>query len=820
MARRDQETDQTISPPTAAAIQYRGPAGATLTASVSYVPVSQSRTTYQTLRYTDPETGERRTTDVVASRESETTSVLAAINGTLCKSYLEAGISPNLSAPGLQRTIVVSTNEVGRDGPRVRQEVADEFLSEFAFAGQIGIQNYVIDETPVTLSNSLIHVTRTVTEFQVDEDAGVTKTLTTRYLAWGMTAEGRDLAAAIATQAATVGEVQDLIRAMTQFVSDGTKVHIFTGRDYGVQTRGTEQSDARNRVFGLRGGSLASGGSGGSFNVGMDGTTLQFAFGPPPAGFDRSTRFQRGVPRVLYLQWGLPTTDPPEDPEPDDTWIDASTDTPNVWDGDGWTPVLPDPPEDPAEGDTWRQDGTGVSFIWRAGTWVPYTPRPVGYGMAQAGAIWYEARGQVLYVWSGTAWIPYADTAPAGPSVGARYVEAATGIERSWGGSSWGATGNTWPRFTTTAPASPAIGAVWIDRNTVTPKRWDGTAWQPFTPTRPTQAAPGDSWVDATTGAAYVWSGTIWVPYTTTAPSSPATGDTYVNPTTGVERRWSGSAWVETGLVFGSLIAEDIEAQPLDALRAEEIDLPFPNDDTVAVEVAPGGALRRWLLPGEVQQQAAELAELENGIRYGTANGANVVVEAWRMPSAALAPFTVRAGGLEVQYLADGHVWEFDGELLAASCDGILCGAAARLPDEPLVPWVAGQGDLRALPVAAAPEVDALALPANTIATPAGFNPAIPGGIWNLLPTNGVDTFALTGTPSMVLPGFAVVEDDILTTLALVTEEEVNYSRAPVVESEELIITLAVITEEVNEPEDELLLVRAILVDGEVGGSD
>ena len=680
MARRDFDRDETISPPTRATVPYTDASGTKTSASISYIPKSISTSYYSTIRYADPVSREARTSDVLTRRVSEVTSVLAAINPSLCKSYLENGVAPNLSAPSFARTITEVTSGMGKDGPVAVKEVVDEYLSQFAFAGGVGIQEYVINGEPVNLTNALVHVSSTVTDYVVNENAGITKTRVTRYLAWGTTAEGRDLASAVASRAETAGELLELINAMTAFVCDGTKVQTVTGRDYGLQLRPSEQDEERQRLDTA----WNIGDTDDDENPVVDWEDVDFDFGLPEDDGFVVPDFSE-PDRIEIGDWDLPTTDEPLDPEIGDTWIDANTDEPFVWDGDDWVPFTPDPPDD------------------------------------------------------------------------------------------------------------PDIDDKWIDSDTSIPYRWDGVEWAPYEISNTDYEAfplPGDIRLDPETNTPSVWNGEDWVPYTTTPPVDPALDDTYVNPDTGVERIWNGGEWEPTGVVYGSTPASNINLNANDDVQATVIELPFPNDDTLAFERTLDGAWRQWVVPGNVQEQARELAILENSLRYGNSYGANIVVEPWVMPTTPLAPFTVRAGGLEVQYLVDGPAWEFDGELFVASCDGILCGVTGKVEGQRILPWVPTKVSLSNLPTVSAVTTGLTAKPANTIPAPARFRAARPGGIWNLLPTNGVDTFEQYGTPAKVFPPFSVGENEVVTTRTLAIELEVEWSLRPIDEGTEDLVTI------------------------------
>jgi len=71
-------------------------------------------------------------------------------------------------------------------------------------------------------------------------------------------------------------------------------------------------------------------------------------------------------------------------------------------------------------------------------------------------------------------------------------------------------------------------------------------------------------------------------------------------------------------------------------------------------------------------------------------------------------------------------------------------------------------------------------LPANAIAVPEGYDPADPGGLWDLFPTDQDATYAQTYTPIVLVPPFNITEAIEGVTLSGGTVRMLNYSLAPV----------------------------------------
>jgi hypothetical protein len=579
MGRRATETTTEQGEKTVAVIEYVAPGGVKGKKVFAYVPTSENVSTYSVISFIDPDTREQQTSDVMTSSKSETTSILAQVNPQICTGFLEAGIGVNGGLQSSQITIRTITYVIGRDGPRASRDEERQFLSEIAFAGGIGIpaQAYVVNDEPVNLTNGLIHTGTLINDYYIDEAAGTTKTVTSRYIAQGLTTEGKSSFAKRAAEADTVDEVLAAIRDASYLVFDGISVRSSVGRDYGVESR---SSDQRNTADNLGSGTRSE-------DVRFDGYT------GGDAGFGE-------------YDPGPPLEFPPEDPFPGDFWTDLNNE-PYIWDGDSW---------------------------------IPFTFEP---------------------------------------------------------------------------------------------------------PTLP--------------------------------------NDFYIDPSTGIEYEWDGSDWIPTDNEFGSTPDSGIDFDFDDRVIDDVITLPFPNDDVLITIPDEEGGLDDWLAPGGADLQAIALAELEQALRYGHAYGANITLEAWVLPTVPLEPYTVRAGGLEVQYLADGCSWEWDANALVVSCDGLYIGVTGKVAGEDVVPWVPGVPNSAGLPVVSTPTVNSGARPANTIPTPIGFQASRPGGMWNLLPTNGVDEYEETSEPSHVIAPYSVRERSEILTRSLVVETEVPYSLNPVTET-------------------------------------
>jgi hypothetical protein len=248
---RDWTYDQTISSPKTFKIEYvRTVSGVSTNVmeSVKFSAVSTNVTKFEDVAYMDPE-GVIRTESVAVLRVSETENRVGPANPTRWKSKRENGSPARAGDTLYARSETEYLNVPHPDGIRVQRETTTEFEPLIAFGGGLGIQNWV----GIDLGLSSVPVSRTVTIYEWDDVADLTKTTVSRWLAWGKTTEGAQGAAAFAKALEQLPDVQRipgiyaLVDYATEWVFDGSEVRISQGRGT-VQRRGTQQDRTRDAL--------------------------------------------------------------------------------------------------------------------------------------------------------------------------------------------------------------------------------------------------------------------------------------------------------------------------------------------------------------------------------------------------------------------------------------------------------------------------------------------------------------------------------------------------------------------------------------------
>jgi hypothetical protein len=227
---------QTISPAVTFAVEYRikegsPPAFVTKFDQVSFGAVSEVTTTYESIIYYDKD-GKKQIQDVVASTISVTTTCVGAANPTRWKSKLEAG-SPAFAGTVLtKRTESFNKYLITEDGPVEWQVTTFEYEPRIAFAGGLAIENY----KNIDLGTGNILLRKTIVEKEENKLADLSKQTTIVYQAWGATAAGKTVAAAImgglkrSEEADRISGTYTLVDRMSALVCSGVEKTINIGR--------------------------------------------------------------------------------------------------------------------------------------------------------------------------------------------------------------------------------------------------------------------------------------------------------------------------------------------------------------------------------------------------------------------------------------------------------------------------------------------------------------------------------------------------------------------------------------------------------------
>jgi len=157
--------------------------------------------------------------------------------------------------------------------------------------------------------------------------------------------------------------------------------------------------------------------------------------------------------------------------------------------------------------------------------------------------------------------------------------------------------------------------------------------------------------------------------------------------------------------------------------------------------------LIRSLKPGNADNAAEEFGRTSIGLEFGHAYGYNIVTGFGEVPTRDLAAIYVRTAGIEGAFLMDATSYAWDANGLVISSDLSLVGVTGYVgATRPASSWLRLPVSTAGLNAAPTP-VEGVASKANSIAIPAGFNPANPASVaaaLAALPVDGADSFRST----------------------------------------------------------------------------
>lgn len=225
----DWTEDETISAPAYIRIEYADPTtGDPRSVVLTSTQRTTTRTYYIKVVYRDI-SGQVQVDDVVFVRESETYATVASVNGSYIKWRLEnkKGL-PDGSAYKYSRTEYRYI--ITAEGAKVIREETQEQITEYELAGSLAIEDYTGWEP----TEQFLISSNTVVEY--DEKGGInskpyTKTVTSRYLAWGLTQEGQQVAAEMLKLDEGDGVInKSVVDAMKELISDGSETRSSLGK--------------------------------------------------------------------------------------------------------------------------------------------------------------------------------------------------------------------------------------------------------------------------------------------------------------------------------------------------------------------------------------------------------------------------------------------------------------------------------------------------------------------------------------------------------------------------------------------------------------
>ena len=165
-----------------------------------------------------------------------------------------------------------------------------------------------------------------------------------------------------------------------------------------------------------------------------------------------------------------------------------------------------------------------------------------------------------------------------------------------------------------------------------------------------------------------------------------------------------------------------------------EFSMPLASDDQIVNGV---------VIPSDAGSKALRFGRAQNALLLGNRNGMNMQLPPELLPPVPFAPLYFTANGATAQYRANANSWTFDASGLVCSTDALFWGGITGNNNF----WYPTAPNTTSISISATPAYNPNALPANTITTPANFDPTASDWISTLLPTNESPTFPTSVTP-------------------------------------------------------------------------
>jgi len=166
-----------------------------------------------------------------------------------------------------------------------------------------------------------------------------------------------------------------------------------------------------------------------------------------------------------------------------------------------------------------------------------------------------------------------------------------------------------------------------------------------------------------------------------------------------------------------------------------EFSMPLASDDQIV-----NGAV----ITSDAGAKALRFGRAQNGLLLGNRNGMNMQLTPELLPAVPFAPLYFTANGATAQYRANANSWTFDASGLVCSTDALFWGGITGNNNF----WYPTAPNTTSISISATPAYNPNAQPANTITTPANFDPTASDWISTLLPTNESPTFPTSVTPA------------------------------------------------------------------------
>jgi hypothetical protein len=201
-----------------------------------------TRTNYQTFTWKDVE-GKPQTRDLAISRTKTVTTGNGAFGFDTFNFYYPStgGI------PGGGSEVTTYSYAIEPEGPRLTREETNTTTSSLGFSSIVPYYGF---EGGQLVQEKEVDTAKVIVEYVVDKDAGLTKTVTTRYSSQIKTQSGMIAVFGNLSTAQNDAQAQEAVDAGKNSTKVSVETKINYGRDFGLQERPSAQSRQRDALTG------------------------------------------------------------------------------------------------------------------------------------------------------------------------------------------------------------------------------------------------------------------------------------------------------------------------------------------------------------------------------------------------------------------------------------------------------------------------------------------------------------------------------------------------------------------------------------------
>lgn len=174
-----------------------------------------------------------------------------------------------------------------------------------------------------------------------------------------------------------------------------------------------------------------------------------------------------------------------------------------------------------------------------------------------------------------------------------------------------------------------------------------------------------------------------------------------------------------------SLVLEQ-QSSDSETIAVQTLEMPYGSDDGWSWSTSDGLTFEGST--GAVL--AYRYAQSQNAVMRGSRHGVSLQVHARSLPLYPLQMVYLQAAGLTAAYKANGMSWSINSDGVLCGMDALYWGAVSGSLAQQWVPVAPGVGTLPTNPAV----ITGTGAASNSAETPEGFDPLVPGAIWDYLP--------------------------------------------------------------------------------------